>query len=88
MRPEGETIALAKSLAPYLVALLLRVLGQYLNELQWVCVLLQPTSRGGPAKRGIRRCGAVGGGRGSDLGRWHLGGSNPGGLGLRGRPYL
>jgi len=35
------TFTLAKSLAPYIVALMLRVLGQRLNELQWVCVLLQ-----------------------------------------------
>lgn len=30
-----------KSLAPYLVALLLRFTGQRLNELQWVCIMLQ-----------------------------------------------
>lgn len=35
------TFTLAKSLAPYIVALLLRVLGQQLNQLQWICVLLQ-----------------------------------------------
>ena len=35
------SFALGKSLAPYLVALLLRATGQALNELQWVCILLQ-----------------------------------------------
>jgi len=35
------TFTLGKSLAPYLVAVLLRFFGQSLNELQWVCVLLQ-----------------------------------------------
>jgi len=35
------TFGLGKSLAPYLVALMLRALGQTINELQWVCILLQ-----------------------------------------------
>jgi len=35
------TFGLGKSLAPYLVALLLRFTGQRLNELQWVCIMLQ-----------------------------------------------
>jgi len=35
------TFTLAKSTAPYLVALLSRIFGQPINELQWVCILLQ-----------------------------------------------
>ena len=35
------SFGLGKSLAPYLVAILLRATGQLLNELQWVCILLQ-----------------------------------------------
>ena len=38
------TFALAKSLAPYLVALMLWLTGQQLNQLQWVCIILQCTS--------------------------------------------
>ena len=35
------TFGLGKSLAPYMVALMLRFTGQTLNQLQWVCILLQ-----------------------------------------------
>ena len=35
------TFALGKSVAPYLVALFLRLSGDRLNQLQWVCILLQ-----------------------------------------------
>ena len=35
------TFGLGKSLAPYLVAMMLRFLGTKLNELQWVCIVLQ-----------------------------------------------
>lgn len=35
------SFGLGKSLAPYLVAVMLRSTGQVLNELQWVCILLQ-----------------------------------------------
>ena len=35
------TMSLGKSLAPYLCALLLRLSGQRLNALQWVCVVIQ-----------------------------------------------
>jgi len=35
------TFALGKSVAPYLVALMLRLTGDRLNQLQWVCILLQ-----------------------------------------------
>jgi len=35
------TFALGKSVAPYLVALMLRFSGDRLNQLQWVCILLQ-----------------------------------------------
>ena len=35
------TMSLGKSIAPYLCALLLRLTGQLLHELQWVCVIIQ-----------------------------------------------
>ena len=35
------TMSLGKSVAPYLCALLLRFTGQYLHQLQWVCVVIQ-----------------------------------------------
>merc|ERR1719487_1989176 len=35
------SMALGKSIAPYLCALLLRLTGQYLHSLQWVCVIVQ-----------------------------------------------
>ena len=35
------TMSLGKSVAPYLCALLLRFTGQYLHQLQWVCVIIQ-----------------------------------------------
>ena len=35
------TMSLGKSIAPYLCALLLRLTGQRLHELQWVCVIIQ-----------------------------------------------
>jgi UDP-sugar transporter A1/2/3 len=38
---DAGSFALGKSLAPYLVALMLRFSGQRLNELQWVCIALQ-----------------------------------------------
>lgn len=34
-------MSLGKSIAPYLCALLLRFTGQYLHQLQWVCVIIQ-----------------------------------------------
>jgi len=38
------TFTLGKSVAPYLVAILLRLTGQHLQQLQWVCIVLMCTS--------------------------------------------